>query len=145
MPFCWVYKKSRTSGFSNHVTFLPKVSDPRCPSDLRPVGLSSTVGKVFTKCLMLRMRPRFPAIKAYQVGGIPSRQTLDWVRAVQHAIRLAQQYGTEQRKTQFSVKKPCGSMNFSSVQHFVVHASLAASCGVGGLGRDCRSPSSGVA
>ena len=83
---------------SNHVTFLPKVSDPRCPSDLRPVGLSSTVGKVFTKCLMLRMRPRFPAIKAYQVGGIPSRQTLDWVCAVQHAIRLAQQYGTEQRK-----------------------------------------------
>ena len=77
---------------SNHVTFLPKTADPKSPSDLRPIVLSSTVGKVFTKCLMLRMRPRLPPIRAFQVGGIPSRQTLDSACAVQHAMRLAQQW-----------------------------------------------------
>ena len=76
---------------SNHVTFLPKTADPTCPSDLRPIVLSSTIGKVFTKCLMLRMRPSLPPIRAFQVGGIPSRQTLDSVCAVQHAIHSVRQ------------------------------------------------------
>ena len=97
---------------SNHVTFLPKTADPKSPSDLRPIVLSSTVGKVFTKCLMLRMRPRLPLIRAFQVGGIPSRQTLDSACAVQHAIRLAQQYG----KTLYVVKLDI-SAAFDSLSH----------------------------
>ena len=105
---------------SNHVTFLPKTADPKSPSDLRPIVLSSTVGKVFTKCLMLRMRPRLPLIRAFQVGGIPSRQTLDSVCAVQHAIRLAQQYG----KTLYVVKLDI-SAAFDSLSHEALAAFLS--------------------
>ena len=105
---------------SKHVTFLPKTADPKSPSDLRPIVLSSTVGKVFTKCLMLRMRPRLPPIRAFQVGGIPSRQTLDSACAVQHAMRLAQQYG----KTLYVVKLDV-SAAFDSLSHEALAAFLS--------------------
>ena len=105
---------------SNHVTFLPKTADPACPSDLRPIVLSSTIGKVFTKCLMLRMRPSLPPIRAFQVGGIPSRQILDSVCAVQHAIHLAQQYG----KTLYVVKLDI-SAAFDSLSHEALAAFLS--------------------
>ena len=81
------------SWLSNHVCFLPKVPDPSCPSDLRPIVLSSTIAKVFTKALMIRLRPHFPPLRAFQIGGIPQRQIMDAACAVQHAIRLSEQYG----------------------------------------------------
>ena len=84
----------------NHVTFLPKTSAPSNPGELRPIVLSPTVAKVFTKALMLRLRSRLPPIRARQVGGIAGRQTLDSVCAVQHAIKLAEEYN----KTLFVIK-----------------------------------------
>ena len=60
----WGLQKFPDEWLSNHVTFLPKTADPKCPSDLRPIVLSSTIGKVFTKCLMIRMRRRFPSVQA---------------------------------------------------------------------------------
>ena len=69
---------------------------------------------------MLRMRPSLPPIRAFQVGGIPSRQTLDSVCAVQHAIHLAQQYG----KTLYVVKLDI-SAAFDSLSHEALAAFLS--------------------
>ena len=77
----------------SHVCFLPKTATPQAPADLRPIVLSSTVAKVFTKALMLRLRPQLPEIGAFQVGGVPQRQILDAACAVQQAVRLSEQYG----------------------------------------------------
>ncbi|OLP76043.1 Retrovirus-related Pol polyprotein from type-2 retrotransposable element R2DM, partial [Symbiodinium microadriaticum] len=77
----------------SHVCFLPKTTTPQAPADLRPIVLSSTVAKVFTKALMLRLRPQLPEIGAFQVGGVPQRQILDAACAVQQAVRLSEQYG----------------------------------------------------
>ena len=96
----WGLRQVPPSWLSNHVTFLPKTSAPSCPGDLRPIVLSPTVAKVFTKALMLRRRSKLPPIRACQVGGIAGRQTLDSVCAVQHAIKLAEEYN----KTLFVIK-----------------------------------------
>ena len=61
----------------SRLTSLPKVPVPCTPSDLRPIVLSSTAGKLFTKLLLTRIRPRFPEPVANQLCGIPGSQTLD--------------------------------------------------------------------
>ncbi|CAE7306866.1 unnamed protein product [Symbiodinium sp. CCMP2592] len=95
------------SWLSNHVTFLPKTPSPCCPGDLRPIVLSPTVAKVFTKALMLRLR-----------------QTLDSVCAVQHAIKLADQY----RKPLFVIKLDI-SAAFDSLSHEALAAFLSQATG----------------
>ncbi|CAE7319120.1 pol [Symbiodinium sp. CCMP2592] len=79
---------------------------------------------VFTKALMIRLRPKLPKIQACQVGGLPGRQTLDSACAVQHAIRLAQQYD----KTLYVVKLDITAA-FDSVSHEALAALLATTSG----------------
>ena len=45
---------------TSHLTFIPKITTPSRPKDLRPIVLSSTPSKVFTKILLTRLRPTFP-------------------------------------------------------------------------------------
>ncbi|CAE7360009.1 pol [Symbiodinium sp. CCMP2592] len=120
----WGTRAIPTPWLSNHVIFLPKTAAPESPKDLRPIVLSPTVAKVFTKALMLRLRPRLPRIQAFQVGGLPGRQTLDAACAVQHAIRLAQQYD----KTLYVVKLDITAA-FDSMSHEAVAAFLATATG----------------
>ncbi|CAE7357404.1 pol [Symbiodinium sp. CCMP2592] len=120
----WGVRPVPRSWLSNHVIFLPKTAAPECPKDLRPIVLSPTVAKVFTKALMIRLRPKLPKIQAFQVGGLPGRQALDSACAVQHAIRLAQQYD----KTLYVVKLDITAA-FDSISHEAVAAFLASAVG----------------
>eukprot|EP00439_Symbiodinium_sp_Y106_P003587 s6301_g1.t1 len=113
----WGLRQVPPSWLSNHVTFLPKTSAPSCPGDLRPIVLSPTVAKVFTKALMLRLRSKLPPIRDCQVGGIAGRQTLDSVCAVQHAIKLAEEYN----KTLFVIK-----LDITAAFDLLAHEALAA-------------------
>eukprot|EP00439_Symbiodinium_sp_Y106_P051991 s2052_g6.t4 len=120
----WGLRQVPPSWLSSHVTFLPKTSAPSSPGELRPIVLSPTVAKVFTKALMLRLRSRLPPIRACQVGGIAGRQTLDSVCAVQHAIKLAEEYN----KTLFVIKLDITAA-FDSLSHEALAAFLAEASG----------------
>ena len=106
----------------SHVCFLPKTSTPCSPADLRPIVLSSTVAKVFTKALMLRLRPKLPSIGAFQVGGVPQRQILDAACAVQQAIRLSEQYGNPLVIVKLDVAAAFDSLSHASIASFLAQA-----------------------
>ena len=76
----------------SRLTFLPKVDVPSLPKHLRPIVLSSTPAKVFTKILLFRLRPHFPIPVANQLACIPGCQTLDGSACLQHVIHLSQEY-----------------------------------------------------
>ena len=106
----------------SHVCFLPKTSTPQSPADLRPIVLSSTVAKVFTKALMLRLRPQLPDIGAFQVGGVPQRQILDAACAVQQAVRLSEQYGKPLIILKLDVAAAFDSLSHESIASFLAQA-----------------------
>ena len=108
-----------SSWLSSHVCFLPKISCPSASSDLRPIVLSSTVAKVFTKILMIRLRAHLPPIKAFQVGGIPQRQTLDATCAVQHAVRLSEEYGKPLVIIKLDVSAAFDSLSHEAVARYL--------------------------
>ena len=74
------------------LTFIPKIKSPSRPKDLRPIVLSSTPAKIFTKILLMRLRPSFPPISGNQIACIPGSQTLDGSVCLQHLIHLSQEY-----------------------------------------------------
>ena len=76
----------------SRLTFLPKTQTPSKPKDLRPIVLSSTPAKIFSKILLLRLRPLFPPVTANQLACIPGSQTLDGSACLQHIIHLSQEY-----------------------------------------------------
>ena len=105
----------------SHVVFLPKTSSPAFPKDLRPIVLSSIVSKVFTRLLLQRLRPRFPAMTSGQIIGETGAQTLHAAFAVQHAIRLS-----EERKQLLVVGQLDIAEAFDTVTHEAVASFLAA-------------------
>ena len=76
----------------SRLTFLPKVSVPCLPKDLRPIVLSSTPSKIFTKILLLRLRPHFPPTSANQLACIAGSQPMDGCTTLQHLVHLSQEY-----------------------------------------------------
>ena len=105
------------------VTFIPKIKTPSLPQHLRPIVLSSTVGKLFTKILLYRIRPFFPAPSANQIACIKGSQTLDGSVCLQHLIRLSQEY----RLPLVAVKLDIASA-FDHLSHSAV-ASFLSQCG----------------
>ena len=98
---------------------------PSSPGELRPIVLSPTVAKGFYgKLSCLGLRSKLPPIRACQVGGIAGRQTLDSVCAVQHAIKLAEEYN----KTLFVIKLDITAA-FDSLSHEALAAFLAEASG----------------
>ena len=81
-----------SSWLSSRLTFIPKIPAPSLPSHLRPIVLSSTPSKLFTKILLTRLRPSFPPITANQLACVPGSQTLDGSVCLQHLIHLSQEY-----------------------------------------------------
>ena len=65
------------------ITFLPKVTRPIQPSQLRPICLTSTVCKLFGKLLSVRLRPRLPEFRCAQLGARKGCQVLDGITAAQ--------------------------------------------------------------
>ena len=76
----------------SRLTFLPKVDLPSLPKHLRPIVLSSTPAKVFTKILLFRLRPHFPVPVANQLACIPGSQSMDGSACLQHIVHLSQEY-----------------------------------------------------
>ena len=83
IPDSWLISK---------LTFIPKIKTPSRPKDLRPIVLWSTPAKIFTKILLMRLRPSFPPISGNQIACIPGSQTLDGSVCLQHLIHLSQEY-----------------------------------------------------
>ena len=81
-----------SSWLRSQVVFLPKTKRPCQPRDLRPIVLSSTQAKLFTKLLLMRLRKLFPPMTSCQLSGAPGAQSLDGSMTLQHAIRLSQQW-----------------------------------------------------
>ena len=79
-------------GSSQDLPFFPKLKLLPKPKDLRPIVLSSTPAKIFSKILLLRLRPLFPPVTANQLACIPGSQTLDGSACLQHVIHLSQEY-----------------------------------------------------
>ena len=105
------------------ITFIPKIKTPSLPQHLRPIVLSSTVGKLFTKILLFRIRPHFPLPSANQIACIKKSQTLDGSVCLQHLIRLSQEY----RLPLVAVKLDISSA-FDHISHSAV-ASYLSQCG----------------
>ena len=104
----------------SQATFLPKVSEPTLPAHLRPIVLSSTPAKVFTKILLLRLRSLFGPTVSGQIGCIPGRQTADGACAVQKAIRLSNQWKLPLVIAKLDVKQA-----FDHVDHRAISKYLA--------------------
>ena len=107
----------------SHLTFLPKIDVPSLPKHLRPIVLSSTPCKLFTKILLMRLRSSFPPIAATQLACIPGSQTLDGSTCLQHIIHLSQEY----RLPLIAIKLDVSSA-FDHLSHDAV-ASFLALCG----------------
>ena len=73
---------------TNRVAFLAKVAAPCMPSHLRPIVLSTAACKIFTKILLLRLRPKFPETMFGQLCGGKNSQTLDGSLAAQQLVHL---------------------------------------------------------
>ena len=103
----------------SHVVFLPKTRSPSQPKDLRPIVLSSVVCKVFTRLLLQRLRPKFPALASGQIIGEAGAQTLDAALAVQHAIRLSEERKQPLVVAQIDIAEASDTVSHEAVANFL--------------------------
>ena len=109
------------SWLSSRLTLLPKVPQPTCPSDLRPIVLSSTPGKLFTKLLLYRLRHIFPSPVANQLCGIPGSQTLDGSCCLQHLTHLSQEFGLPLIAVKLDISSAFDTLSHTAVARFLQH------------------------
>ena len=103
----------------SRLTFLPKVDVPSLPKHLRPIVLSSTPGKIFTKILLFRLRPHFPLPVANQLACIPGCQTLDGSACLQHLIHLSQEYRLPLIAIKLDVASAFDHLSHDSIARFL--------------------------
>ncbi|CAE7658861.1 unnamed protein product, partial [Symbiodinium necroappetens] len=70
------------------IVFLPKVPRPSKPADLRPICLVPTLGRLYSKILMQRIRVAAPPYKANQMACRASVQVVDGILAAQSTMSL---------------------------------------------------------
>ena len=123
---------SSTHFFSRLLTFLLLGSLPGSPSSPRfplprflLICVHSSIihpAKLFTKILLTRLRPSFPATSANQLACIPGSQTLDGSVCLQHLIHLSQEY----RLPLIAIKLDISSA-FDNLSHDAIASFLALS------------------
>ena len=69
------------------MTLLPKVTNPASPSDLRPISLGSTIGKVFGQMILARTRAVLSPVGPEQCAH-SGRQTCDYVFSAIRTFQL---------------------------------------------------------
>ena len=106
--------------FASQVAFLAKTTRPSTPKDLRPIVLAPVSCKVFTKLLLVRLKDKFPPMMSGQILGEQGGQVLDGALAVQHSIRLANEW-----KQPLCIGKLDISEAFDTVSHVSVATYLA--------------------
>ena len=109
------------SWLSSKLTLLPKVPQPSSPSDLRPIVLSSTPGKLFTKILLYRLRNIFPTPVANQLCGIPGSQTLDGSCCLQHLTHLSQEFGLPLIAVKLDIASAFDTLSHAAVARYLQH------------------------
>ena len=100
---------------ASQVALLPKQKEPSEPKHLRPIVLSSAAGKLFSKILILRLRPHFPAMTTGQLSGLPGAQTLDGSLALQRTVQLSQAW-----KLPLVIGKLDISQAFDTLEHAAI-------------------------
>ena len=107
------------SWLRSQVVFLPNTKKPDKPNDLRPIVLSSTPGKLFTKLLLLRLRQVFQPMKSCQLSGAPGAQSWDGSLALQHAIRLSQQWRLPLFAIKLDIAQAFDTLSHEAVARFL--------------------------
>ena len=102
--------------FEGQLTFLPKVAKPSCPKDLRPIVLSPTTGKLFTK--LMRIRPTCPPVKCGQLCAQQSSQALDGSLSLQRLIHLSNRWGLPLMATILHISAAFDSLHDSAVARY---------------------------
>ena len=105
----------------SHLTFLPKIPLPSLPKHLRPIVLSSTPSKIFTKLLLYRLRPSFPLPVANQLACIRGSQPLDGSACLQHAVHLSQEYALPLIAIKLDVASAFDHLSHSAIATFLSH------------------------
>eukprot|EP00253_Pinus_taeda_P010075 PITA_10075 len=85
----WVQKKGKMGGFTNStfLALIPKENRPTSFSRFRPISLSNSSYKFFTKILAMRLKPSLPSLISENQGGfISNRHIHDSIILVQEAI-----------------------------------------------------------
>ena len=103
----------------SQLTFIPKNPLPSEPKHLRPIVLSSTPGKLFTKILLFRLRPHFPPPVANQLACIPGCQTLDGSACLQHLVHISQEYRLPLLAIKLDVASAFDHLSHSAIAHFL--------------------------
>ena len=107
------------SWLTSRLTFIPKIKTPSVPKDLRPIVLSPTPAKVFSKILLTRLRPTVPPPTANQIACIPGSQTLDGSACLQHLIHLSQEYKLPLIAIKLDVSSAFDHLSHDSIASFL--------------------------
>ncbi|CAE7710399.1 RTase [Symbiodinium sp. CCMP2592] len=109
-----------------NIVLLPKIPQPKGPSDLRPIALTSCLAKVYSRLLLNRLEDRFPPFDAGQFGARKGVQTVDGVAAAHMTMRLAvSRYRLRPVIAKLDVKAAFDSLSFDAVLEFLRHTQPA--------------------
>ena len=103
----------------SQVALIPKTKRPSKPKDLRPIVLSSTPGKLFTKVLLLRLRHVFPRMHSHQLSGLPGAQSLNGSLTLQHVVRQSQQWKLPLYATKLDISQAFDTLSHAAVARFL--------------------------
>ena len=103
----------------SQVALIPKVKRPSKPEDLRPIVLSSTPGKLFTKVLLLRLRRIFPPMHSHQLSGLPGAQSLDGSLTLQHVVRQSQQWKLQLYAAKLDISQAFDTLSHAATARFL--------------------------
>ena len=108
-----------TRWLKSQVALIPKIKRPTKPKDLRPIVLSSTPGKLFTKVLLLRLRRLFPPMHSHQLSGLPGAQSLDGSLTLQHVVRQSQQWKLPLYATKLDISQAFDTLSHAATARFL--------------------------
>ena len=85
-----------------------------------PCVLSTTACKIFTKILLLRLRPKFPEPMFGQLCGMQNSQTLDGSLAAQQLVHLSYAYGLPLVLIKLDIKAAFDCLLHTAVARFLI-------------------------
>ena len=106
------------SWYEGQATFLPKTKKPKEPKDLRPIILSPTICKLFTKVLLCRMQDTFPEIKCGQLCAMKGCQTLDGSMSLLRLIHLSNRWGLPLLACKLDITAAFDTLDHSAIGRF---------------------------
>ena len=103
------------------ITLLPKVPNPSSPSDLRPISLGSTVGKVFGQMLLARTRAALQPSGPEQCAHA-GRQTADYIYSAVRSFQLETEWRWGLHWMKLDISKAFDSLSRSRALEYLRNA-----------------------